>query len=186
MGIWEDERSKIIFLPSFQLVTRLNSQNRNEASLLMNSDTLICIWILAFPIGIILVSTPQKWSFLFYFSSLHDYWLPTTLISLVHNSLGEIEWCENVLFNFSKCEKWKSADTKKNCVTDFLLTVRSSSMKDYTCHYVVSTKKTNVYINFNKMYVNLNFFFTRNRVFILKEVVSNLHVCCNGLGKMWA
>ena len=34
LGIWEDERSKIIFLLSFQLVTRLNSQNRNETSLL--------------------------------------------------------------------------------------------------------------------------------------------------------
>ena len=33
----------IIFLPSFQIVTRLNSQNRNETSLLINSDTLICI-----------------------------------------------------------------------------------------------------------------------------------------------
>ena len=40
LGIWEDERSKIIFLPSFQLVTWLNSQNRNETSILMNSDTL--------------------------------------------------------------------------------------------------------------------------------------------------
>ena len=53
--IWEDERSKIIFLPSFHLVTRLNSQNRNETSLLVNSDTLIFIWILAFPIVIIQV-----------------------------------------------------------------------------------------------------------------------------------
>ena len=59
LGIWEDERSKIIFVPSFQLVIRLNSQKRNETSLLMNSDTLICIWILAFPIGIIQVSTPR-------------------------------------------------------------------------------------------------------------------------------
>ena len=65
LAIWEDERSKIIFLPSFQLITRLNSQNRNETSLLMNSDTLICIWILAYPIGIILVSNAQKWSFYF-------------------------------------------------------------------------------------------------------------------------
>ena len=32
LGIWEDERSKIIFLPSFHFVTRLNSQNRNETS----------------------------------------------------------------------------------------------------------------------------------------------------------
>ena len=42
-GNLRNERSKIIFLPSFQLVTRLNSQNRNETSLLMNSETLICI-----------------------------------------------------------------------------------------------------------------------------------------------
>ena len=97
LGIWEDERSKIIFLPSFQLVTGLNSQNRIETSSLMNSDTLICIWILSFPIGIIQVLTPRKWSIVLYFSSLHDYWLPTTLITLVHKSLGEMEWCENVL-----------------------------------------------------------------------------------------
>ena len=74
LGIWEDERPKIILLPSFQLVTRLNSQNRSETSLLNNSDTLIFMWILAFPIGIIQVSTPRKWRFLLYFSSLHDYW----------------------------------------------------------------------------------------------------------------
>ena len=83
--IWEDERFKLIFFPSFQLVTPLRSLNRNENSLLMNSDTLICIWMLAFPIGIIQVSTPRKWSFLFSFSSLPDYWPPTTLNSLVHN-----------------------------------------------------------------------------------------------------
>ena len=35
LGIWEDERSKIIFLNSFQLVTQLNSQNRKERSLLI-------------------------------------------------------------------------------------------------------------------------------------------------------
>ena len=42
-GIRNDESTKIIFLPSFQLVTRLNKQNRNETILLMNSDTLMCI-----------------------------------------------------------------------------------------------------------------------------------------------
>ena len=30
LAIWEDERSKIIFIPSFQIVTRLNSQNSYE------------------------------------------------------------------------------------------------------------------------------------------------------------
>ena len=43
LGFWEDERSKIIFLPSFLLVTRLNSKNRNETILLINSDTLIFV-----------------------------------------------------------------------------------------------------------------------------------------------
>ena len=38
LGIREDERSKIILLPTFQLVTPLNSKYRNETSLLMNSD----------------------------------------------------------------------------------------------------------------------------------------------------
>ena len=112
--IWEFEKmnvSKIIFLLYFQLVTRLNSQNRNETILLMNSDTFIWIWMLAFPIGIIQVSTPRKWSFLLYFSSLHNYWPPTTLISWVHNSLGELEWCEKRAFQLSKCKKLKSAET---------------------------------------------------------------------------
>ena len=140
LSILEDERSKIIFLPSFQLVTRLNWLKRNETNLLMNSDTLICIWILAFPIGIIQDSTPRKWSFLLYFLSLHDYWPPTTLISLVHNSLGETEWCEKRAFQLLKMRKMKvSWNIKTKCVTDFLLTVRSSSIKDYTCHSAVST-----------------------------------------------
>ena len=142
LGIWNVERTKIIFLSSFQLVTRLNSQNRNETSLLMNSDTLICIWVLAFPIDIIQVSTPRKWSFLLYFSSLHDYWPPTPLISLVHNSLGEMEWCEKRAFQLLKMRKMEvSWNIKTKCVTDFLLTVRSSSMKDYTWYYVVSKKR---------------------------------------------
>ena len=111
LGIWNDERTKIRFLPLFQFVARLNSQNRNETSLLMKSDILICLWILVFPNGIIQVSTPRKRSFFLYFKSLRDYWTPTTLISLVHNSLGEIERCEKVLFSFSECEKWKSAET---------------------------------------------------------------------------
>jgi len=101
LGIREDERSKIIFLPSFQLVTRLNTENRNETSLLMNSDTLICIWIIAVPIGIIQDSTPGKRNFLLYFSSLHDYWPPTTLISLVETPWAKWSDVKNVLFSFS-------------------------------------------------------------------------------------
>jgi len=120
LGIWEGERSKIFF-PSFQLVTRLNSQKRNEKCLLINSDTWICIWILAFPIGIIEVSNPRKWIFLLYFSSFHDYWLQTTLIPLVHNSLGEMEWCEKRTFQLLKMRKMKvSWNIKTKCVTDFI------------------------------------------------------------------
>ena len=74
----------------------------------------------------------------------------------------------------------------KNQVRNRLLIDRFSSMKDYTCHYAVSKLKTNVYINFNKIIVKFEIFFTPNRVFKQKGVVSNLHVCCNGIGKMWA
>ena len=81
-----------------------------------------------------------KMKFFLYFSSLHDYWPPTTLISLVHNSLAEMEWCEKRAFQLLKMRKMKVSRTiKNNCVTDFLLTIWSSSMKDYTCHYVGST-----------------------------------------------
>ena len=94
----------------------------------------------AFPIGVIQVSTPRKWIFLLYFSSLHDYWPPTSLIWIVHNSLGEMKWFEKRTFQLLKMRKMKvSWNIKTMCVTDILLTVRSSSMKDYTCHYVVST-----------------------------------------------
>jgi len=47
----------------------------------MNSETLICIFILVFPIAIIEVSTPRKWGFLLYVISLHDYWSPSTWTS---------------------------------------------------------------------------------------------------------
>ena len=111
LGFSGDERSKIIFLPSFQLVTRLNSQNRNETCLLMNSDAWICIRILAFTIGIIEVSTSRKWSF--YFISV-----PFTITDLqpLYSHYYITRWAKwsdvkNVIFSFSKCEKWKSAET---------------------------------------------------------------------------
>ena len=126
--------------PFFSARYTIKFTEQNLTSLLINSDTLICIWILAFPIGIIQVSNPRKWSFLLYFSSFHDYWPPATLISLVHNSLGGMDWCENRAFQLLKMRKMKvSRNINTKCVTDFLLTGRSSSMKDYTCHYVGST-----------------------------------------------
>jgi len=147
----------------------------------MNSDTLIYIWIFLFPIEIIEFSTPRKRRFWIYFSSLHIYRPPITWNSLLHTSWGEMKRCEKCDFQLLKI----SWNIKTKCVTEFILTVRSSSMKDYSSHYGVRTKKTNVYINFNKINEILNFF-TRIRVFKHKDVFSKQHVCRNGLGKMWA
>ena len=101
----------------------------------MNSDTLFCIWILVFPISRIEFSTPRIWSFLLYFSSLQDFWLPSKWNSLVHNTRGEIERCEKRAFQLPKMRKKKfSWNIKTKCITDLLLTVKSSRMKDYTCN----------------------------------------------------
>ena len=89
LGIWND-RTKIIVLPSFHLVTRINSQNRNETGFFNVLWRIICIWILVFPIGIIEVSTPRIWSFLLYFNSLKDFWPRSTWDSLVHTWWGEM------------------------------------------------------------------------------------------------
>jgi len=71
----------------------------------MNSDTLIYILILVFPIGIIENSTSRKCCFWLYFSSLHDYWSPSTWTSLVHIHGSKWNDVKNVLFRSSKCEK---------------------------------------------------------------------------------
>jgi hypothetical protein len=84
LGIWNDDRTKMIVLPSFQPATRLNSQKKMKLHLLMNTYTLIWWWILVIPIGIIDVLTSRKESFLLYFSSLHDFWSPSTRNPLVH------------------------------------------------------------------------------------------------------
>ena len=108
--IWNANRTKIIIiLPSLQLVTRINSENRNELILLMYSDTLFCIWILVFPIGIIEVSTQQIWRFFLYFSSLHDFWPPSTWQSLVHTSWYEMEGWEKRAFQLLKMRKKKKS-----------------------------------------------------------------------------
>ena len=125
----------------------------------MNIDTLICIWILAFPICIIQVSTSRKWSFLLYFSSLHDYWLPTTLISLAHISLGEMEWCEKRAFQLLKMQKKKfSWNIKTKCVTDFFWQL---GLRVWRIILVITwlSYKINVYIKFNKINVIFEFFF---------------------------
>ena len=109
-GIW-NELTKIIVFPSFELTTSLNSQNTIKLCLLMNPDTLICLWILVYPIGIIEVSTSRKCCFWLYFSSLHDYWPPCTWNLLVHTSWGKMVDVKNGIFSSWKCEKRKSAET---------------------------------------------------------------------------
>ena len=105
LGIWTDDPTKMIHLTSFQLATRLNSQIQMKLSLLMNPDTLICLWILVFPIGIIEISTSTKCCFWLYFSSLLDYWPPSTWYSLLHTSWGEMERCEKRNFQLLKMRK---------------------------------------------------------------------------------
>jgi hypothetical protein len=120
----------------------------------MNSGTLNCLWMLVFPIGTIEISTSRKCWFWLYFSYLHDCWPPSTWNSLVHTSWSKWNDVKNVFFRSSKCEK-NSWNKKPKCVKDFLLSDMSSSIKDYTCNYVVSTWKTNIYINFDKNNENL-------------------------------
>jgi len=105
LEIWNDDRTKIIILQSFQLVTLTNSQKRIE------TEFINVFWqiILYMNIGISNWHNwnfdPRIWSFLLYFSSLHDFCPPSAWNSLVHTALGEMERCENVLFSSSKCEK---------------------------------------------------------------------------------
>ena len=77
----------------------------------MNSDTLIGLWILVFPIGIIEVSTHVN--FVFDFISV-----PYTITELQAREtlyfapLGaKLNDVKNVLFSSSKCEKRKSDET---------------------------------------------------------------------------
>ena len=138
LGIWNDDRTKMMVLASFHFAARLNSQNTNETEFSMKSDTLISLWIFVFPIGIIEVST-QVNVFLTLFLFL------TQLLTSKHQKLYSIYlvglngtmW--KTCFSASQNAKKISLNIKTKCVTDFLLTVRNSSMKDYTCHYVEST-----------------------------------------------
>ena len=140
LGIWNDDRTKIIVLPSFQLASQLNSQNTNETvsinelwhiNLYMNIGTSNyhnCI------------SDPTKMKFFTLFQFLTRL-LTSKHLKLISSYLvGRNGTMWVTCFRLLKMRKKKiSWNIKTKCVTDFLLTVRSSSMKDYSCHYVVST-----------------------------------------------
>ena len=113
LGIWIDDRTNIIVLPSFQLATRLNSQNTYE------TEVINGLWDINLYTNIG-ISNWHNWSFgstkmtfLLYFSSLHDYRSPNTWNTLVHTSRGEMERCETRASNSKKFEKRKSASTYK-------------------------------------------------------------------------
>jgi len=55
---------------------------------------------LVFPIGIIEDSTSHKCCFWLYFSSLHDYWPPSTWNSLVQTSGAKLNNLKYVLFSY--------------------------------------------------------------------------------------
>ena len=86
----------------------------------MYSDSLFCLWILVFPIGVIEVSTPRVWIFLLYFRSLHDFWPPSTWNSLVHTSWGEMEPCEKRFSAHQNPKKKENTLKNKNQVHNSL------------------------------------------------------------------
>ena len=141
---------------SFHHASQLNSQNRNETEIFneiwhinLNKDICNSNWHnWSFD--------PTKMKFLILFQFLARLLTTSTWKPLVHTSWGEMERREEQVFLNLKMRKNKiSWKIKTKFVTGFLLTFRSSSIKDYTCHYVVSIWKTNVYINFIKHNLNL-------------------------------
>ena len=131
---------KWLFCLHFISLHDLIHKTQMKLYLFMNSDPLIFLWIFVYPFGIIEVSTSRKCCFWLYFISVYDYWPPSKWNSLVHTSWGEMEKCEERASQLLKMGKKKIRwNIKTMCVRDVLLTVMSSSMKDYTCHYVVST-----------------------------------------------
>jgi len=139
LGILNDDHSKIIVLPSFQSVTRINSQNRNETSFI----NILWHIILYMNIGI---SNWHNWSFdhpkmrfftLFQFLTrfLTSKYLKNFSTYLVGRNWAMWRTC----FSAPEMRKKNQLKQKSKRITDCLSTVRSSRMKDYTCHYEVST-----------------------------------------------
>ena len=65
MGIRNDDRTKMIVLPSFQLAKRLNSQNTNKTEFINELGQINMFMNIRFPISLIEVSTSRKCCFYF-------------------------------------------------------------------------------------------------------------------------
>ena len=109
LGIWNDDRTKIIVFPSFQLVTRLNSQNTNLTEFINEQLHINLFMNIGISIGIIENSTSRKYFFWLCFSSLYDYRHPSTWNPLYIPRGAKWDDVNKVLFSSSKCEKRKSA-----------------------------------------------------------------------------
>ena len=157
LGIWNDDRTKIIVLPSFQLVTRINSQNRNETDYINVFWLLFCIWILVFPL-VIIEFGPHEHEVFYFFQFLTRFLNSKNLKIFSTYLVGKMERCEKRPFLLLKMRKKISWNIKTKCITDFILAIRSSRMKDCTCHCEVRTQQLNVKRNFKKNYKNLEIF----------------------------
>ena len=138
-GIWNYDRTKIIVLPSFMLDTRIYSQNRNE------TVSINVLWQIIWYMNIGISNWPN-WSFdptnmtfFILFQFLTRILTSKYLKIFSTYFVVQTEWCEKRAFQPLKMRKKKGWNIKSKCITDFLLTVRSSRMKDYTCHYKVNT-----------------------------------------------
>ena len=88
--IWNDDRNKILVLPSLQLATRFNSQKTNETGFINELWHINMFMIISISNWQNWISTSRKCCFGICFSYLHEYWLPSNWNSLVHTSWGEM------------------------------------------------------------------------------------------------
>ena len=131
-------------------------------------------------------SDPKEMNNFTSFHSLHDYWFPKISKPLEHTSWGNCSDVKNVLFSSPKCEKMKIKwNIKTRCVTEFNWQL---GLRVWSIIHVITRwahkRQTFTLISIKLLWIYI-FLFTDNRVFKHKGVVSNLHVCCNGLVKMW-
>ena len=134
LGIWNDDRTKIIVLLSFQIVTRINSQNRNQ-TVFINVFLLITLYM-NMSISNWHYSSLERTNMLFFtlFQFLTRFltYKNLTFVSTYLVVQNGAMW--KTCFSVPQNAKKNSWNIKTKCITDFLLTVRSSRMKDYTCH----------------------------------------------------
>jgi len=130
----------MIVLPSFQLATRLHSQNTNET--VFNNE----LWHINLFMNIVTSiwhnrSFDLPWMLFLTLFELLTRLLTSKLLKLFITYLvgrNGTMW-KRCFSSPQNARKENQLKHKTKCVKDFLLLVSSSSMKDYTFHYVVIT-----------------------------------------------